>query len=47
MDVPGIRIFGRNEPRDLYDVWYLTAVENMDLTALIPKVASKLEFIEN
>ncbi|MDL1964857.1 MAG: nucleotidyl transferase AbiEii/AbiGii toxin family protein [Deltaproteobacteria bacterium] len=34
----------RNEPRDLYDVWYLTAVENMDLTALIPKIASKLEF---
>ena len=34
----------RNEPRDLYDVWYLTAVENMDMTALIPKVASKLEF---
>lgn len=34
----------RNEPRDLYDVWYLTAVENTDLTALIPKVASKLEF---
>jgi hypothetical protein len=36
--------FARNEPRDLYDVWYLTTVENMDLTALIPKVASKLEF---
>ena len=34
----------RNEPRDLYDVWYLTAVENMDLTALIPEVVSKLEF---
>ena len=34
----------RNEPRDLYDVWYLTAVENMHLTALIRKVASKLEF---
>lgn len=34
----------RNEPRDLYDVWYLTAVEKKDLTALIPKVASKLEF---
>jgi len=34
----------RNEPRDLYDVWYLTAVENIDLTTLIPKVASKLEF---
>lgn len=33
-----------NEPRDIYDVWYLTAVENMDLTALIPRVASKLEF---
>jgi len=36
--------FARNEPRDLYDVWYLTAVENMDLTALIPEVVSKLEF---
>ncbi|MBL7196117.1 MAG: nucleotidyl transferase AbiEii/AbiGii toxin family protein [Desulfobacterales bacterium] len=36
--------FARNEPRDLYDVWYLTAIENMDLTALVPKVASKLEF---
>ncbi len=34
----------RNEPRDLYDVWYLTSVQNMDLTALISKVASKLEF---
>ena len=34
----------RNEPRDLYDVWYLTAVENMDLTALTPEVVSKLEF---
>ncbi len=36
--------FARNEPRDLYDVWYLMAVEKMDLTALISKVASKLEF---
>jgi len=34
----------RNEPRDLYDVWYLTAGENVDLATLIPKVASKLEF---
>lgn len=34
----------RNEPRDLYDVWYLTAEENMDLTALIPGIESKLEF---
>lgn len=25
----------RNELRDLYDVWYLTELENMDLAALI------------
>ena len=34
----------RTEPRDLYDVWYLTAMENMDLSALIPEIESKLEF---
>jgi len=34
----------RNEPRDLYDVWYLTAQENMDLSALLPAINSKLEF---
>lgn len=34
----------RNEPRDLYDVWYLTDRENMDLAALIPEITVKLEF---
>ena len=34
----------RNEPRDLYDVWYLTAQEDMDLSALLPEIKSKLEF---
>lgn len=34
----------RNEPRDLYDVWYLTAQEDMDISALLPEIKSKLEF---
>jgi len=34
----------RNEPRDLYDVWYLTELENMNLSALIPEITAKLEF---
>ena len=34
----------RNEPRDLYDVWHLTEMENMDLSALIPEIMAKLEF---
>ncbi|MBW2174452.1 MAG: nucleotidyl transferase AbiEii/AbiGii toxin family protein [Deltaproteobacteria bacterium] len=34
----------RNEPRDLYDVWYLTAKENLDLSALTKEITSKLEF---
>lgn len=34
----------RNEPRDLYDAWYLTSKEKMDLSMLIPEIASKLEF---
>lgn len=34
----------RNEPRDLYDVWYLTLGEHVDLAALIPEIDSKLEF---
>jgi len=34
----------RNEPRDLYDVWYLTERENMDVAALIPEITNKLEF---
>lgn len=34
----------RNEPRDLYDVWYLTVKEGMDLAGLISEMARKLEF---
>ena len=34
----------RNEPRDLYDVWYLTECEKMDLSTLIPEITGKLEF---
>lgn len=34
----------RNEPRDLYDVWYLIERENMDVSALIPGIAGKLKF---
>lgn len=34
----------RNEPRDLYDVWYLTERENMDLSVLVPEITDKLEF---
>ena len=34
----------RNEPRDLYDVWYLTDRQNMDLAALIPEITGKLEY---
>jgi len=34
----------RTEPRDLYDVWYLTELENMDLSALVPEIRKKLEF---
>ena len=34
----------RNEPRDLYDVWYLTELEKMDLASLIPEITAKLEF---
>ncbi len=36
--------FARNEPRDLYDAWYLTSKEKMDLSTLIPEITSKLEF---
>jgi predicted nucleotidyltransferase component of viral defense system len=34
----------RNEPRDLYDVWYLTSNEHIDLAMLIPEIDSKIEF---
>ena len=34
----------RNEPRDLYDIWYLTSEAHVDLTMLTPEIDSKLEF---
>ena len=34
----------RNEPRDLYDVWYLTVQENMNLSLILPEINRKLEF---
>ena len=34
----------RNEPRDLYDVWYLTELKDMNLSALVPRITAKLEF---
>ncbi len=34
----------RNEPRDLYDVWYLTSEGHVDLAMLAAEVESKLEF---
>ncbi len=34
----------RNEPRDLYDLCYLTSEGNIDLSMLIPEIENKLEF---
>lgn len=34
----------RNEPRDLYDLWFLTSGGHVDLSELIDPVARKLEF---
>ncbi len=34
----------RNEPRDLYDVWYLTSEGHVNLADLIPELERKLEF---
>lgn len=34
----------RNEPRDLYDLWYLTARERVDLAAVVPAICAKLAF---
>lgn len=34
----------RNEPRDLFDVWYLTSGGHIDLPMLIQEIDSKLEF---
>jgi len=34
----------RNEPRDLYDVWYLTSEDRVDFAMLLQEIDSKLEF---
>jgi predicted nucleotidyltransferase component of viral defense system len=34
----------RNEPRDLYDLWYLTDNEEVHLNHIIPAICQKLEF---
>jgi uncharacterized protein len=34
----------RNEPRDLYDLWYLTVNEEVQLDHLLPAICQKLEF---
>ena len=34
----------RNEPRDLYDLWYLTTQANLDLVDLVPAITAKLIF---
>ena len=34
----------RNEPRDLYDIWYLTSEGHVDLSLLSSDIDSKLEF---
>jgi len=34
----------RNEPRDLYDLWYLTSEGHVDLATLVKQIDSKLEF---
>ncbi len=34
----------RNEPRDLYDLWYLAARERLDLASVVPAVRAKLAF---
>jgi predicted nucleotidyltransferase component of viral defense system len=34
----------RNEPRDLYDLWYLTTNEGIELDQLIPAICEKLAF---
>ena len=34
----------RNEPRDLYDIWFLTSGGHVDLAMLMPEIESKLGF---
>lgn len=36
----------RNEPRDLYDLWYLTHNEEVHLDHIVPAICQKLEFRE-
>jgi len=36
----------RNEPRDLYDLWYLTENNAVQLDHLVPAICQKLEFRE-
>jgi hypothetical protein len=34
----------RNEPRDLYDLWFLTDEGHVDLGMLLPEIEQKLSF---
>lgn len=34
----------RNEPRDLYDLWFLTTESHVSLDTLVPEIESKLDF---
>jgi uncharacterized protein len=34
----------RNEPRDLYDLWFLTIQSGVDLSELVPAIEEKLRF---
>ncbi|MBI5489815.1 MAG: nucleotidyl transferase AbiEii/AbiGii toxin family protein [Deltaproteobacteria bacterium] len=34
----------RNEPRDLYDIWYLTSKQHVDFAMLVTEFDAKLEF---
>ncbi|MBK9166521.1 MAG: nucleotidyl transferase AbiEii/AbiGii toxin family protein [Bryobacterales bacterium] len=34
----------RNEPRDLYDLWYLVTFEGIDVSELLPAMTAKLAF---
>ena len=34
----------RNEPRDLYDLWYLTSGNHVDLSMLLHQIDSKFQF---
>lgn len=36
----------RNEPRDLYDLWYLVSCEGINLSDLAPAITAKLAFRE-